>query len=62
MEPRRWLKVSEVATALGVHPVTIRKLISRRSIPFVKKPGVGVRIDWPKLERQLERAEVLPGK
>jgi len=59
---RRWLRVSETAELLGVHPVTIRKIIARRSIPFVKKPGVGVRIDWPRLERQLERAEVLPGK
>ena len=57
---RRWLRVDEVAQALGCHPVTVRKLISRRAIPFVKKKGVGIRIDWRQLERELERGEVGP--
>lgn len=57
---RRWLRVDEVAQALGCHPVTVRKLISRRAIPFVKRKGVGIRIDWKRLEQELERGEVGP--
>jgi len=56
--PRRWLTVFETAEALRVHPVTIRKALSRGQIPFAKKPGIGIRIDWPRLERELERLEV----
>ena len=57
---RRWLRVAEVAERLGCHPVTVRKLISRRQIPFVKRPGVGVRVDWLTLEAELERETLRP--
>lgn len=57
---RRWLRVDEVAQALGLHPVTVRKLIAKRAIPFVKRKGVGIRIDWKRLEQELERGEVEP--
>jgi len=60
MTPRRWLRVDEVAQALGCHPVTVRKLIAKRVIPFIKAKGLGVRVDWLKLEKQLERGEVEP--
>ena len=60
--PKRWLRVAEVAELLAVHPITIRKMIARRELPFVKRRGVGVRIDWPRYQRDLERAEVIPQK
>lgn len=60
MEPqkRRWLRVAEAAERLGVHPRTIRKLISRRQIPYFKKAGVGIRIDWETYEAELERYKI----
>ena len=57
---RVWLKVGEVAERLAVHPVTIRKMLARREIPFIKRPGIGVRIDWKRYQEELERSEVLP--
>ena len=60
MEPqkRRWLRVSEFAAALSIHPRTVRRMIARRQIPFVKRPGVGVRVDWEAYAAELERYKV----
>lgn len=61
MQPRRWLRVAEVAELLGCHPVTVRKMIGRREIPFVKRKGVGIRCDWREFEQQLERDSIKRG-
>jgi excisionase family DNA binding protein len=39
----RLLKVPEVATMLGVHPMTVRRLARERAIRYYKIPGVGLR-------------------
>jgi len=33
-------------------------MISRRQVPFVKRPGVGVRVDWEAYAAELERYKV----
>jgi excisionase family DNA binding protein len=60
MLERRWLRVVEVAERLGCHPVTIRKAIARGQLPYVRKGGIGIRIDWPAFEKMLETEEVIP--
>ena len=62
MPTRRWLRVAEVAELMKIHPTTVRKMLMRRELAFVKKRGFGVLIDWPKVERQLERSEIVPEK
>ena len=57
---RRWLRVNEFAELIGCHPVTVRKLIRRRAVPFVKRSGIGIRVDFKKFEDEMERTEVLP--
>lgn len=59
---RRWLRVKEFAELVGCHPVTVRKLIRRRAVPFVKRKGIGVRVDFKKFEEEMERTEILPQK
>ncbi len=53
---KRWLNVAEAACLLSIHPVQLRKLISRGEVPGAKKiHGVGIRLDRVRLEGWLER-------
>jgi len=58
MIARRWLRVSEFAAALSIHPRTARKMISRREVPYVKRKGLGVRIDMDAYTAELERFKI----
>lgn len=55
LDPRKWLSPREVSELLGVHVVSVRKLVMRGSIPSCKVPGIGRRIFWPGVEKQLFR-------
>lgn len=59
---RRWLKVSEAAEYIGLHPKSLYRSCSRRKIPYSKVPGIGVRIDKRELDALLERQGVAPGE
>lgn len=50
---RRWLKASEAARYVGVHTKTIYRACRARQIPYVKVPGIGVRIDRHGLDQLL---------
>jgi len=60
MEPqkRRWLRVSEFAAAFGLHQRTVRKMLSRRQLAYVRRPGLGVRIDLDAYTAELKRYSI----
>jgi excisionase family DNA binding protein len=41
---QKLLTVKETAAYLNVHEMTVRKMMSKREIPFIKKKGIGIRI------------------
>lgn len=49
----RWITVAQAAEYLSIHPVTCRRLIDRGKIP-ASHIGRSVRVDFKKLEEQLE--------
>jgi excisionase family DNA binding protein len=49
------MSVKEVAQYLTCHEMTIRKLIAKREIPFIKKKGLGIRLRLADLNRWLEK-------
>ena len=51
---KRWLKVSEAAEYLGIHPKSVYRACSEGMIPCSKVPGIGVRIDKQDLDALLE--------
>lgn len=50
--------VEQVAEILKVHPVTVRKWIAARQIPFYKLSGKAVRISDRQIETYLKKREV----
>jgi len=53
MDARRWISVAACAEALGLHPMSVRKMIARGTIPAAKVGGA-VRIDFKAVEKNLE--------
>ncbi|MCK4430973.1 MAG: helix-turn-helix domain-containing protein [Candidatus Aminicenantes bacterium] len=56
------MTVDEAARLLHVHPTNLRRLVSKRKIPFIKKPGLGVKFNPEKLEAWIQEGEVEPEK
>ncbi len=54
------MTVREAADYLNCHQMTIRKMISRREIPHIKKSGIGIRLRKEDLEAWLETDLRLP--
>jgi len=52
-----WYTVFEVSRLLRVHPVSVYKMIYKRRIPYLKHPGIGIRIGREDLERHLAQAK-----
>jgi excisionase family DNA binding protein len=50
---RYWITVNETSEALGLHPMSIRKMIARGIIPAVRI-GRSIRIDKRRLDEVLE--------
>jgi excisionase family DNA binding protein len=53
MAERRWIRVNETAEILGLHPMSVRKMIARGEIPAVRI-GRMIRVDLRALEERLE--------
>jgi len=60
MLTRRWITVKEASEYLSLHVQSIYRLTYQNRIPFYKKPGFGIRIDKPALDKLLENGEQLP--
>ena len=48
------LTVQDAAQYLSCHQMTLRKLISKRQIPFIKKKGIGIRLRKEDLDQWLK--------
>ncbi|MFC2142057.1 helix-turn-helix domain-containing protein [Acidobacteriota bacterium] len=48
------LTVSDAAAFLNCHEMTVRKLMSSKEIPYIKKKGLGIRFRKTDLNRWLE--------
>jgi len=53
-DSRRWLRVSEVASYLGLSQHHIYRMHRRGQLPSFKLPGLGVRIDRKALDAKIE--------
>ena len=51
-----WLKVKQAAEYLQVHEKSIYRACVLNRIPYIKLPGIGIRIDKKKLDELLEQA------
>jgi excisionase family DNA binding protein len=60
IEKRRWLKISEAAEYLSMHPKSLYRACSQRKVPHCKAAGLGIRIDRIKLDAMLETLAVGP--
>jgi excisionase family DNA binding protein len=58
---RRWLTVNETAEVLGLHPMSVRKMIARGTIPGVRI-GRSIRVDLRALEANFEYQIEVTGK
>lgn len=48
------LTVQEVAELFSIHPKNLYRLISKRQIPFIRKPGIGYRFRVSDLDAWLQ--------
>ena len=58
---RTLLNVNEAAKILHIHPMSLRQLVSKRKIPFIKRLGIGVKFDPDRLESWIREGEIEPG-
>jgi len=51
---KKWISVRETSRYLGIHPITVRRLVDRGQIKAVKIGG-SIRIDLKRLDEQLQK-------
>ncbi len=57
---RSLINVDEAAKLLHIHPTNLRRLVSKRKIPFIKREGIGVKFNPERLEAWIKEAEIEP--
>lgn len=57
-DSRRWLKVGEVASYLGLSLHHIYRMHRRGQLPSFKLPGLGVRIDRKALDAKIDSTKL----
>ncbi len=55
---RKLLTVIQAAEMLNVHKITLYKLIETKKIPYIRKKGLGIRLDPDQLEAWAKKGEV----
>jgi len=55
---KKLLTIVQGAELLGIHKITLYKLIYAREIPYIRKKGVGLRLDPDQLEAWAKQGEV----
>jgi len=51
----RWLKVKQAAEYLQLHEKSIYRACILKRIPYIKLPGIGIRIDKKRLDQMFDR-------
>ena len=60
LSSRKWMTVDQTARYLQIHKVSVYKAIQRGQLPYIKKPGFGIKVDRVRLDELLEREEHIP--
>jgi len=55
---RKLLTVIQAAEMLGIHRITLYKLIEAKKIPHIRKEGLGIRLDPDQLDNWTESGEI----
>ncbi len=55
---RKLLTVIQVAKLLGIHRITLYKLIETKKIPHIRKKGLGIRLDPDELDKWAKKGSV----
>jgi len=55
---KKLLTVIQAAEMLGIHKITLYKLIEAHKIPYIRKEGLGLRLDPDQLEAWVKQGEV----
>ena len=55
---KKLLTVIQAAEMLGIHRITLYKLIEANKIPHIRKEGLGLRLDPDKLDKWTESGEI----
>ena len=59
---QKLLNCREAARMLNIHETNLRRMVSKRKIPFIKKPGLGVKFSPERLETWIKESEIEPGE
>ncbi len=57
---KKLLTVAQASELLGIHRISLYKLIYARKVPFIRKEGIGIRFDPDHLEAWTKQSEVEP--
>lgn len=52
---KRWLKATEAAEYLSLHPKSVYRACRQHKLPCARVPGIGIRIDKQGLDELLTR-------
>ena len=55
---KKLLTVAQASELLGIHKITLYKLIYAHKIPYIRKEGMGLRLDPDQLEAWTKQGEV----
>ena len=55
---RKLLTVIQAAEMLGIHRITLYKLIETKKIPHIRKKGLGLRLDPDELDKWTKSGEI----
>ena len=55
---RKLLTVIQAAEMLGIHRITLYKLIELKKIPHIRKKGLGLRLDPDQLDKWTKSGEI----
>ena len=55
---RKLLTVIQAAEMLGIHRITLYKLIEAKKIPHIRKKGLGIRLDPDELDKWTRSGEI----
>ena len=55
---KKLLTVIQAAEMLGIHRITLYKLIEDKKIPHIRKKGMGIRLDPDQLDKWTKSGEI----